>query len=122
MTLILVVDDEISILEMLSLVLEEEGYEVMTASDGQEGLNCLKRALPALVMSDVMMPVLDGQELCRRMQADQRFRSIPVVLMSAARTAFHLKDCAYAAMLKKPFELREMLQTIAGLVGSSSPS
>lgn len=122
MTLILVVDDEISIVEMLSIVLEEEGYEVITANNGQEGLNRLQSALPAVVMSDVMMPVLDGRELCRRMQADQRLKSIPLVLMSAQRSSSHLKDCKYAAILKKPFEINEMLQTVARLVKLSGSS
>lgn len=116
MTLILVVDDEISIVEMLSAVLGEEGYEVMTANNGQEGLKLMQDTLPALVMSDVMMPLLDGLELCRRMQADGRLRLIPVVLMSAARTASYLKECKNAAFLKKPFEISEMLQTVARLV------
>jgi CheY-like chemotaxis protein len=116
MTLILVVDDEVSIVEMLSMVLQEAGYEVIAAYNGQEGLNCLERAQPALVMSDVMMPLIDGTELCRRIQADQRFKSIPIVLMSAVRTALHLKDCTCAALLKKPFEITEMLETVARLV------
>jgi two-component system, OmpR family, alkaline phosphatase synthesis response regulator PhoP len=55
MTLILVVDDESSIVEMLSEVLEEEGYEVITANNGLEGLNLLQSARPAVVMSDVMI-------------------------------------------------------------------
>jgi two-component system, OmpR family, alkaline phosphatase synthesis response regulator PhoP len=101
---------ESSIVEMLSEVLEEEGYEVITANNGLEGLNRLQSARPAVVMSDVMMPVLDGKELCRRMQADQRLKSIPIVLMSAVRSASHLKDCTYAAILKKPFEINEMLR------------
>lgn len=116
MTLILVVDDEISIIEMLSAVLEEEGYEVITATNGQEGLKLLQHTLPALVLSDVMMPLLDGLELCRRMQADGRLRFIPVVLMSAVRTASYLKECKYAALLKKPFEISEMLQMVARLL------
>ena len=116
MTLILVVDDEVSIVEMLSMVLQNEGYEVIAAYNGQDGLNCLERAQPALVMSDVMMPLLDGFELCRRIQADQRFKSIPIVLMSAVRTALHLKDCTYETLLKKPFEINELLETVARLV------
>lgn len=122
MTLIMVVDDEAAILEMLSLVLQEEGYEVVTASNGLEGLKCLERVLPALVISDVMMPGLDGPELCRHMQADRRFRSIPIVLASAVRTTSHLKGCAYAALLDKPFEIEEMLATIARLVEPTGSS
>ena len=116
MTLIMVVDDEAAILEMLSLVLQDEGYEVVTASNGQEGLKCLEQVQPALVVCDVMMPGIDGPELCRRMQADQRLRSIPVMLMSAVRAASHLKECPCAALLDKPFEIEEILAIIARLV------
>ena len=122
MTLILVIDDEISIVEMLSAFLEEEGWQVTTASNGQEGLERLANAHPALVVSDVMMPVLDGRELCRRMQADPRYRSIPVVLMSAVRTATSLAGCRYAALVNKPFELDKMLQTITRLLNPNASS
>ena len=83
MTRILVIDDELSIVQMLSAFLQEEGWQVLTASNGQEGLERLANARPAVVVSDVMMPVLDGWQLCSRMQADPRYQSIPVVLMSA---------------------------------------
>ena len=116
MTPILVIDDEISIVEMLSAFLQGEGWQVMTACNGQEGLERLASAQPALVVSDVMMPVLDGWELCRRMQADPRYQSIPLVLMSAVRTAPELVGCNYAALLRKPFNLDEMLQTITRLL------
>jgi CheY-like chemotaxis protein len=122
MTLILVIDDELSIVEMLSAFLGEEGLQVMTASNGQEGLERLANARPAVVVSDVMMPVLDGWELCRRMQADPRYRSIPVVLMSSVRTAPSLAGCRYAALVSKPFELDEMLQTISRLLNPNASS
>ena len=116
MTRILVIDDEISIVEMLSAFLAQEGLQVVTACNGQEGLERLANARPAVVVSDVMMPVLDGWGLCRRMQADPRYRSIPLVLMSAVRTAPDLAGCRYAALLRKPFKLDEMLQTITRLL------
>ena len=116
MTLILVVDDEISIVDLLSMVLEGAGYQVTKAYNGQEALDCLASARPDVVISDVMMPVLDGRELCRRMQADPRSRSIPVVLMSAIHPVHNLTGCNCAALLKKPFKFNEMLQIIAHLV------
>jgi CheY-like chemotaxis protein len=122
MRLILVIDDEITIVEMLSAFLEGEGLQVMTASNGQEGLERLANARPAVVVSDVMMPVLDGWELCRRMQGDPRYQSIPLVLMSALRTAPSLIGCRYAALLRKPFELDEMLQTIIHLLSPNDSS
>ncbi|HEX6482840.1 MAG TPA: response regulator [Ktedonobacteraceae bacterium] len=122
MTPILVIDDEISIVEMLCAFLEEEGWQVTTASNGQEGLERLASVRPAVVVSDVMMPVLDGWELCRRMQADPRYQSIPLVLMSAVRTTPGLTGCTYAALLRKPFELDEMLQTITRLLKPNASS
>ena len=122
MTPILVIDDEISIVEMLSAFLEEEGLQVMTASNGQEGLERLASVRPAVVVSDVMMPVLNGWELCRRMQADPRYQSIPLVLMSAVPTASNLARCNYAALLRKPFELDEMLQIITHLLKLNASS
>ena len=122
MTRILVIDDEISIVEMLRAFLEGEGWQVMTACNGQEGLERLAHARPALVVSDVMMPVLDGRELCRRMQADPRYQSIPVVLMSAVRTAPSLAGCRYATLISKPFELDKMLQTITRLINPNASS
>jgi CheY-like chemotaxis protein len=122
MTLILVIDDEISIVEMLGAFLAEQGWQVMTACNGQEGLERLESTLPAVVVSDVMMPLLDGWELCRRMQADPRYQPIPVVLMSALRTAPELAGCRYAALLRKPFELGEMLLTITRLLNPNASS
>jgi CheY-like chemotaxis protein len=122
MTLILVIDDELSIVEMMSAFLEEEGWQVMTASNGREGLERLASARPAVVVSDVMMPLLDGWELCRRMQADPRYQSIPVVLMSAVGVAPNLGGCNYAALLRKPFEIDEMLKTITRLLNPNASS
>lgn len=122
MTPILVIDDEISIVEMLCAFLEEEGWQVTTASNGQEGLERLASVRSAVVVSDVMMPVLDGWELCCRMQADPGYQSIPLVLMSAVRTAPHLVGCHYAALLRKPFELDELLQTITRLLKPNASS
>ena len=122
MTLILVVDDEVSIVELLSMLLEGVGYQVMKAYNGQEALDCLASARPDVVISDVMMPVLDGRELCRRMQADQRYRSIPVVLMSAIHPVPSLTGCDCAALLKKPFKFNEVLQIIAHLVKPTGDS
>ncbi|MFL5656637.1 MAG: response regulator [Ktedonobacteraceae bacterium] len=120
--MILVIDDELSIVELLSTALEEEGYQVMTAYNGQEGLACLTTARPDVVVCDVMMPVLDGRDLCRSMQADPRYRSIPIVLMSAIRKALSLTGCNYAALLEKPFELDDVLQTIARLLPPDTSS
>jgi two-component system, OmpR family, alkaline phosphatase synthesis response regulator PhoP len=83
MKTILVVDDEPPIVEIVALVLKYEGYEVLTAGNGREALACLERSEVHLVLSDMMMPVMDGRALCKHIEADAAYGSVPVVLMSS---------------------------------------
>lgn len=118
MRLILVVDDERAIVQMLRMFLEDEGYQVMTAHNGEEGLRCLEKVRPAIILCDLMMPVLDGRQLCRRLQSDPHYRAIPFILMSAVAKAVNQIDCHYAAVLVKPFNLDDVLNTIVKLLPS----
>lgn len=81
---ILLVEDEHAALEVLSLLLAQEGYRVQEASDGVEALALLEKQRPDLVITDYWMPRLDGLELCRRMEDDPRWCDIPVIMMSAS--------------------------------------
>jgi CheY-like chemotaxis protein len=119
MKTILVVDDERSIVELLTAVLEDEGYHVVTAHNGKEGLARLPISQPSMVLCDVMMPILDGREMCQRMQANPEYRSIPIVLMSAAARSGGLADCTYAALLSKPFDLDDVLNTVDRVLSHS---
>lgn len=122
MTTVLVVDDESSIVEVLTTLLEDEGYHVVTARNGAEGLASLAASQPEVVLCDVMMPVLDGREMCQRMQANPLYRSIPVVLMSAVNAATKLAGCNYARLLSKPFDLEEVINVVASLSKTSTSS
>ncbi len=122
MTTILVVEDDGGILEFLSTLLEDEDYEVITAHNGEEGLTCLATKRPAVVLCDLMTPVLGGREMCQRMQANALYRAIPFVLMSAVSSAVKQADCHYAVVLTKPFDLSDLLKTVARLVTTSSSS
>ena len=86
---------------------------MIVAGNGQEALVCLEDVRPDLILSDIMMPVMDGRELCRKLRAHPEYRSIPVVLMSAAHSASKLADCRPAAFLRKPFAFDELLATVA---------
>ena len=119
MPTILVVDDEPAIAGMLQDLLEDEGYHVVTAGNGQEGLACLPEARPQLVLSDVMMPGLDGRAFCRALQADPTYRSIPVVLMSAAAAPDARDGCTYAAFVHKPFDLDTLVGTITRVLNGA---
>jgi len=79
-TRILIVDDELSILKYLRANLEAEGYEVLSAMDGAQALQTLEAELPDLVVLDIMMPEMDGLEVCRRLR---EWSQLPVIMLSA---------------------------------------
>ncbi|HZH75669.1 MAG TPA: response regulator [Archangium sp.] len=111
MSKLLIVDDEVAILEALTDILSVEGFEVDTAPNGAEGLKRAGEARPDLILLDLMMPVMDGQEMLRRLKDDPQLRSIPVVVMSAGRvTKAELQGSRFLA---KPFELDDLLDTVA---------
>ena len=80
---ILVVDDEPHIVQILKFTLDRAGYQVFTASNGEEGLQQVKELQPDLVILDVMMPIMDGYEVCRRMRDDFKMNQIPIIMLSA---------------------------------------
>jgi CheY-like chemotaxis protein len=116
MMTILVVDDEGSVADVLSAILTDEGYRVVTAENGREGLARVAESHPDLVLSDVMMPLLDGRELCRAIKSDPVHSAIPVVLMSAVADKVVGSDCNYNAFIHKPFDLNTLLDLIARLL------
>lgn len=117
MKTILVVDDELDIVDVLSDLLTAEGYRVLTASNGREGLARIAESRPDLVLLDRMMPVVDGAEMLRLMREDASLGGIPVVMMSAAEGRRLSQELGCAAFLKKPFDLGTLLDTVARLAG-----
>jgi CheY-like chemotaxis protein len=115
MTGVLVVDDEQSIRDFLGIVLEDEGYEVRTASNGQEALEQLATDLPDLLVLDIMMPVVDGREVLRRVRADPGLSRLAVLVMSAAADPA-LLGSGFDAFLAKPFDLDDLIASVARLV------
>jgi len=113
---ILIVDDEPEILIMLRDVLEEAGFVVQTASDGNAALALLMHTCVALVLTDLMMPSMTGLQLAHQLQSNPVTAAIPVLLMSAALPP-HI-DGIFAAVLSKPFALDELVVTVRQL---SSP-
>jgi CheY-like chemotaxis protein len=83
LTRVLVVDDSPTIRKVVSSILDEEGYEIVTAEDGEDALAVLRRAPVDLVLTDFVMPKMNGYQLCRELRADPALRDVPVVLMSA---------------------------------------
>src|SRR5437868_3202309 len=115
---VLIVDDEVVIADAVAAVLEDEGYRVATATNGQEGLTRAAELKPDLVLVDMMMPVMDGEEMCRRLREDPATRRIPVVVMSAVHRSVRDLPFDYVAFLSKPFDLDTLLDTIADALKS----
>ena len=80
---ILIVDDDPDLVEAVSIILESKGYTVAAAYGGVEGLEKAKTEKPDLIVLDVMMPDKDGYEVCRELKADEKYRSIPILLLTA---------------------------------------
>jgi CheY-like chemotaxis protein len=117
MPTILIAEDELSIATLLRDTLEDEGYTVILAANGEEALDILQTARPALVLTDVMMPLLDGFALCRAIQSDPANQAIPVIVMSAVVGPPAGDGCRYTGFIKKPFDLQKVVDTVTNVIG-----
>jgi two-component system alkaline phosphatase synthesis response regulator PhoP len=103
---ILVCDDEPYILMALTDAVEMEGYECVTAINGKEALQKARETLPDLIMLDIMMPFMDGFEVCRELKADASTRDIPVIMLTAKSQQVDIqkgKDAGADDYITKPF-------------------
>jgi CheY-like chemotaxis protein len=116
---ILVVDDEPNILFALEETVRDLGFECIAACDGQDALEIARAAHPDLVITDVIMPGLNGFELCERLKADEATRAIPVVMVTVRATERDKQQGSTAgadAYLSKPFHLTELQEVIGKLL------
>lgn len=119
--IILVVDDEAPIRHVLLDLLADEGYQTMGAPNGRIALEVAHEHRPDLILMDVMMPELGGQDALREFRRVPDLSGIPIVLMSAAEHALARADGA-AAFLPKPFELQHVLDVIKTVLLDSKKS
>lgn len=116
MTRLLVIDDEANLRHTLSYALKQEGYEVLTAADGEEGLEIFRRTSPDLVILDVMLPRMDGFEVCRRLRKES---DVPVVMLTARDTELDKivgLEIGADDYLAKPFSVRELIARVRALL------
>ena len=119
---ILVVDDEIYIVHILDFSLGMEGYDVVTALDGEQALEKIKSEKPDLIVLDIMMPKLDGYEVCKTIKSDSATKQIPVILLSAKGRNVDQKmgfDVGADDYITKPFSPRKLVERINQLLGQS---
>jgi DNA-binding response OmpR family regulator len=120
---ILVVDDEVYIVHILDFSLGMEGYEVITALDGEQALEKARAEHPDLIVLDVMMPKLDGYETCRILKGDDATRNIPIILLSAKGRNADQKvgfDVGADDYITKPFSPRKLVERINALLGEGN--
>ncbi len=117
---ILVVDDEPHLLEAIRFRLESAGYEVLAAADGEDALDLVKVERPDLLIIDLHLPGMNGDEVCRQMKADDTLKSIPVLLFTATGAAVIEEKAAEAGCddyLVKPYEHQVLLMKMRELIG-----
>ena len=119
MPTVLVVDDEFGIVDVLETILSDEGYRVLTACNGKQGLVRLSEEKPEVILLDFMMPILGGGEMLRAMAADPAYQRIPVIMMSSLSEEAVAERCrGYAGFLHKPFTVAALLSAVATVLSA----
>jgi CheY-like chemotaxis protein len=123
---LLIVEDTPDTLELLEVTLKFKGYRVVTATNGQEALDAIARERPRLIITDLLMPKMDGFNLVHRLRIDPATRALPVIILSATYIAPADKEFAAAIgatrFLEKPIVIEELLRSISDLLASGIPS
>jgi len=118
---ILVIDDEPDILDVATIRLKHLGYEIIPAVDAEEALAILEKRVPDLILLDLLLPKMQGDELCKKLKADARFKKIPVILFTASAIRPGLpgkvKEMGADDCVVKPFEPEELLGKIKKFIG-----
>jgi two-component system phosphate regulon response regulator PhoB len=116
---ILIIEDERSLIDVLTYNLEKEGFEVQSATDGQAGLRRAQSTLPDLVILDLMLPVIEGLEVCRQLRSGGRTRDVPILMLTARSeevdeiVGFQMGADDYVT---KPFKTKALVQRVKALL------
>jgi DNA-binding response OmpR family regulator len=116
---ILVADDSPNIREILKISLEGDGYSVVLAEDGEQALEKVAQEKPDLLIMDVMMPKVNGFQVCRRVKTNPSTHQVPVIMLTAKsgqQDVYWGKDCGADEYLTKPFSTKELVKTIERLL------
>ncbi|MBI5400132.1 response regulator [Candidatus Saganbacteria bacterium] len=118
---ILLIEDEAAMSEAIKLRLEANGFTVIAAFDGQEGLTKARQEKPDLIILDVMLPKMDGFVVCRMLKFDEKYARIPIIMLTARTQSKDIeqgKEMGADAYMTKPFKSEELLKKIRELLGS----
>lgn len=116
---ILIADDDDATRDLLSSLLRKEGYEVVQADNGREAVELARKELPALVMTDIHMPVMDGLEACKAIKADSLTKTIPVIVLTVDGSIKEIEQAiALGAVtyITKPSSRAEILKVVKSIL------
>jgi twitching motility two-component system response regulator PilG len=116
---ILVVEDDVSLLKLESILLTTRGYQVFSKDNGKDALECVEKEMPDLVLLDVMLPGIDGLEVCRQIKSNPLTSHILVVLLTAKRAREDVamgKEVKADGYITKPFQTAMVMKTIRELL------
>ncbi|NIZ01692.1 response regulator transcription factor [Thalassospira lucentensis] len=116
---VLIAEDEETIVESLSFLMDKEGYDVSVATDGQTAINMIARDTPDMVLLDVMMPGCDGFEVVRAVRADPRTKSIPIMMLTAKTREVDRRkglELGVDDFVTKPFSTRDVVSRVKALL------
>ena len=117
---ILFIEDEVDIVTLMQARLVSQGYQMLSAFDGEEGLKMVQEEKPDLILLDKIMPKMDGLEVCQRLKSDPKTKDIPIIIVSASGEKDLPERCQAAGaddLIIKPFEPEDLLFRIKKLIG-----
>jgi DNA-binding response OmpR family regulator len=117
---ILVVDDETDLVSVLRFGLEAEGFRVVDAADGEDGLKKARELQPDLMVLDLMLPKLDGYKVCRALKFDDRYRAMPILILSARSGEQDRQlalDMGADEFVTKPYDMQDLVRRVRAHLG-----
>ncbi len=112
---ILIIDDEVDLVETVRFPLELEGYQVLVAYNGEEGLQLARKENPDLIILDLMLPKIDGFKVCRFLKFDDKYKHIPIIMLTARsqeKDRLLGKETGADEYITKPFDIDDLLNRI----------
>jgi DNA-binding response OmpR family regulator len=116
---ILLIEDEADMVYALNIQLEAINFEVLSASDGQAGLDMARKEKPDLIILDLMLPKIDGYKICRLLKFDEKYKKIPIIMFTARAQEQDKKlgqEVGADAYITKPFDSKALLDKISALL------
>jgi len=110
---ILLVDDDVGIIEAVEMILENEGFEVKKLTESIKAEETMKDYRPDLIMLDLRMPKINGEELCIQLKKNDKYKDIPVIILSASNKTEEIsKNCGADDFLPKPFDMDDLIAIV----------